>query len=139
MSSTSSRMRKEYRQRRAAVLEAFRTSPFAGRITIFEQGLQTALPAALGTGSRTRSWTAGPGHGSQAGLSRLLCRDPPAGIRPHAGHQLRGTDASGPAEAMERLSARLFPMALICRAAPGSSYSMQAAYFDEAGNVIQST
>lgn len=30
-------------------------------------------------------------------------------------------------------------MALICRAAPGSSYSMQAAYFDEAGNVIQST
>ncbi len=33
-----SRMRKEYRQRRAAVLEAFRTSPFAGRITIFEQG-----------------------------------------------------------------------------------------------------
>ena len=33
-----SRMRKEYRQRRAAVLEAFRTSPFAGRITLFEQG-----------------------------------------------------------------------------------------------------
>lgn len=33
-----SRMRKEYRQRRAAVLEAFRTSPFAGRIALFEQG-----------------------------------------------------------------------------------------------------
>ena len=33
-----SRMRKEYRGRRAAVLEAFRTSPFANRITILEQG-----------------------------------------------------------------------------------------------------
>ena len=33
-----SRMRKEYRTRRAAVLDAFRTSPFARRITISEQG-----------------------------------------------------------------------------------------------------
>lgn len=33
-----SRMRKEYRSRRAAVLDAFRTSPFAERITISEQG-----------------------------------------------------------------------------------------------------
>ncbi len=33
-----SRMRKEYRARRAAVLDAFRSSPFAGRITLFEQG-----------------------------------------------------------------------------------------------------
>ena len=33
-----SRMRKEYRVRRAAVLEAFRTSPFSSRITISEQG-----------------------------------------------------------------------------------------------------
>lgn len=33
-----SRMRKEYRLRRTQVLEAFRASPFAGRITIFEQG-----------------------------------------------------------------------------------------------------
>ena len=33
-----SRMRKEYRTRRAAVLEAFRTSPFADRISIAEQG-----------------------------------------------------------------------------------------------------
>ncbi len=33
-----SRLRKEYRARRSAVLEAFRTSPFAHRITIVEQG-----------------------------------------------------------------------------------------------------
>lgn len=33
-----SRMRKEYRDRRAGVLEAFRSSPFAGRISISEQG-----------------------------------------------------------------------------------------------------
>lgn len=33
-----SRMRKEYRSRRAKVLEAFRTSSFAERIAIFEQG-----------------------------------------------------------------------------------------------------
>ncbi len=33
-----SRMRKEYRARRAAVLDAFRKSPFADRITISEQG-----------------------------------------------------------------------------------------------------
>lgn len=33
-----SRMRKEYRSRRSAVLEAFQTSPFADRITITEQG-----------------------------------------------------------------------------------------------------
>lgn len=33
-----SRMRKEYRARRAGVLEAFRASPFAGRIAISEQG-----------------------------------------------------------------------------------------------------
>ena len=33
-----SRMRKEYRARRDRVLEAFRTSPFAGRIAISEQG-----------------------------------------------------------------------------------------------------
>ena len=33
-----SRMRKEYRSRRAAVLEAFRSSPFAHRITLTEQG-----------------------------------------------------------------------------------------------------
>lgn len=33
-----SRMRKEYRVRRAAVLEAFRTSPFSSRITLSEQG-----------------------------------------------------------------------------------------------------
>ena len=33
-----SRMKKEYRLRRAAVLEAFRSSPFADRITIMEQG-----------------------------------------------------------------------------------------------------
>lgn len=33
-----SRMRKEYRIRRAGVLEAFRSSPFAGRIAIYEQG-----------------------------------------------------------------------------------------------------
>ncbi len=33
-----SRMRKEYRARRAGVLEAFRTSPFAGRVSISEQG-----------------------------------------------------------------------------------------------------
>ena len=33
-----SRMRNEYRQRRAAVLEAFRRSPFAGRVTITERG-----------------------------------------------------------------------------------------------------
>lgn len=33
-----SRMRKEYRSRRTRVLEAFRTSPFAGRIDISEQG-----------------------------------------------------------------------------------------------------
>lgn len=33
-----SRMRKEYRARRARVLEAFRASPFAGRIAISEQG-----------------------------------------------------------------------------------------------------
>ena len=33
-----SRMRKEYRARRASVLEAFRSSPFADRITISEQG-----------------------------------------------------------------------------------------------------
>lgn len=32
------RMRKEYRGRRARVLEAFRSSPFAGRIAISEQG-----------------------------------------------------------------------------------------------------
>ena len=31
-------MRKEYRLRRARVLDAFRTSPFADRITISEQG-----------------------------------------------------------------------------------------------------
>ena len=33
-----SRMRKEYRTRRDAVLAAFRSSPFAGRVTISEQG-----------------------------------------------------------------------------------------------------
>ena len=33
-----SRMRKEYRSRRAAVLEAFQSSPFANRIAITEQG-----------------------------------------------------------------------------------------------------
>ena len=33
-----SRMRKEYRDRRAGVLEAFRSSPFAGRFSISEQG-----------------------------------------------------------------------------------------------------
>ena len=33
-----SRMRKEYRSRRAAVLDAFRHSPFARRVTISEQG-----------------------------------------------------------------------------------------------------
>ena len=33
-----SRMRKEYRQRRCAVLAAFRAGPFAHRITISEQG-----------------------------------------------------------------------------------------------------
>ena len=33
-----SRMRKEYRTRRAAVLDAFRSSPFAHRITLTEQG-----------------------------------------------------------------------------------------------------
>ena len=33
-----SRMRKEYRQRRCAVLAAFRSGPFAHRITIYEQG-----------------------------------------------------------------------------------------------------
>ena len=33
-----SRMRKEYRQRRCAVLAAFRSGPFAHRITISEQG-----------------------------------------------------------------------------------------------------
>ena len=33
-----SRMRKEYRSRRAAVLEAFRSSPFAHRVTLVEQG-----------------------------------------------------------------------------------------------------
>lgn len=33
-----SRMRKEYRTRRAAVLEAFHTSPFADRVTITDQG-----------------------------------------------------------------------------------------------------
>ena len=33
-----SRMRKEYRSRRSAVLEAFQSSPFADRITIIEQG-----------------------------------------------------------------------------------------------------
>ena len=33
-----SRMRKEYRARRAAVLDAFRTGPFAHRVTITEQG-----------------------------------------------------------------------------------------------------
>jgi len=33
-----SRMRKEYRTRRAAVLESFRSSPFAHRITLTEQG-----------------------------------------------------------------------------------------------------
>ncbi|MDD3346350.1 PLP-dependent aminotransferase family protein [Oscillibacter sp.] len=33
-----SRMRKEYRARRGAVLDAFRTSPFARRVTISEQG-----------------------------------------------------------------------------------------------------
>ena len=33
-----SRMRKEYRLRRARVLEAFRTGPFAGRVSIAEEG-----------------------------------------------------------------------------------------------------
>ena len=33
-----SRMRKEYRARRAAVMDAFRASPFAGRISIAEEG-----------------------------------------------------------------------------------------------------
>lgn len=33
-----SRMRKEYRARRSRVLEAFRSSPFAGRVAILEQG-----------------------------------------------------------------------------------------------------
>ena len=43
-------MRKEYRLRRAQVLEAFRASPFAGRITIFEQGAGLHFLLRLETG-----------------------------------------------------------------------------------------
>lgn len=43
-----SRMRKEYRARRAAVIEAFRASPFANRVTFSEQGAGPSLPAAAG-------------------------------------------------------------------------------------------
>ena len=45
-----SRMRKEYRLRRDAVLEAFRSSPFAGRITLSEQGAGLHFLLRLETG-----------------------------------------------------------------------------------------
>lgn len=45
-----SRMRKEYRLRRAAVLDAFRHSPFARRITISEQGAGLHFLLRLDTG-----------------------------------------------------------------------------------------
>lgn len=45
-----SRMRKEYRLRRSAVLEAFRSSPFAHRITISEQGAGLHFLLRLHTG-----------------------------------------------------------------------------------------
>ena len=44
-----SRMRKEYRTRRDAVLTAFRSSPFAGRVTISEQGAGLHFLLRLGT------------------------------------------------------------------------------------------
>lgn len=45
-----SRMRKTYRARRAAVLSAFRSSPFAGRIEILEQGAGLHFLLRLDTG-----------------------------------------------------------------------------------------
>lgn len=72
-----SRMRKEYRQRRAAVLEAFRTSPFAGRITIFEQGAGLHFLLRLDTRQSDAELDRGPGHWESSwAFSPLMPRSP---------------------------------------------------------------
>ena len=72
-----SRMRKEYRQRRDAVLAAFRSSPFRDRIAISEQGAGLHFLLKLDT-DRARSRPPGPGRGpgGAAGLSVGVRRHP---------------------------------------------------------------
>lgn len=106
MSSTSPGCARNTGQRRAAVLEAFRTSPFAGRITIFEQGAGLHFLLRLDTRQSDAELDRGPGPWESSwAFSPLMPRSP----RPEYAHTLvinyAGLTPQALPEAMERLSA----------------------------------
>ena len=99
-----SRMRKEYRSRRSRVLEAFRTSPFAGRIAISEQGAGLHFLLRLDTG---RSDEALRRRGEALGVRLGFLSEYAALPRPEYAHTLVVNYAGLEAESLPRAVALL--------------------------------
>lgn len=100
-----SRMRKEYRSRRTRVLEAFRASPFAGRITISEQGAGLHFLLRLDTARSDRELRR---RGEALGVRLGFLSECAALPRPDYDHTLvvnyAGLEADGLPQAMELLA-----------------------------------